>query len=59
MHIKYEIPPGTQLDLFDDVSNINPSSNVAKTSVQQQWNIKYTFDDNGQPMWGGGHGGEE
>lgn len=58
MNIKYEIPPGTQLDLFEEIKRINPSNNVFQTAVQKQWDIKYTFE-NGQPTWGGGHGGEE
>jgi len=59
MHIKYDIPAETKHELLEQVRNMFPSNNVIKTSVQQQWNIEYAFDQHGQPMWGGGHGGEE
>jgi len=59
MHIKYNIPDEVMREVSEQVRNMFGANNVVKTSVQQQWNIVYNCDEHGQPMWGGGHGGEE
>ena len=59
MEIKYDIPEQTRLELLKTVQDMFPANNIMKTAVQKQWNIKYDYDEFGQPMWGGGHGGEE
>jgi hypothetical protein len=47
-------------ELDSDISKqLKNSPFTVKTAVQNQWTVKYTHDASGQPMWGGGHGGEE